>query len=313
MQYPVENPLVIIVGPTAVGKTNLSIIIAKELNGEIVSADSRYLYKGMDIGTAKPDKEEMAGIPHHLIDVAAIDSPWSLAIYKERAVQAIKEIQARNKIPLLVGGTGQYIRALIEGWSVPEMKPNKELREFLYQWAEEIGGSGLHRVLSIIDKKAAEVIDFRNLRRIVRALEVILATGKKFSKLRRKEPISFQYKMIGLTCPRVELFQRINLRIEKMIVEGFIDEVRELLNSGLSLLDSPMSAIGYLEISRYLLGEINLIEAITQILRRTKIFVRRQANWFKPGDTRINWFEMDTNTANKIVSFIKDKRGWSHE
>jgi len=286
MQYPVENPLVIIVGPTAVGKTNLSIIIAKELNGEIVSADSRYLYKGMDIGTAKPDKEEMAGIPHHLIDVAAIDSPWSLAIYKERAVQAIKEIQARNKIPLLVGGTGQYIRALIEGWSVPEMK---------------------------IDKKAAEVIDFRNLRRIVRALEVILATGKKFSKLRRKEPISFQYKMIGLTCPRVELFQRINLRIEKMIVEGFIDEVRGLLNSGLSLLDSPMSAIGYLEISRYLLCEINLIEAITQILRRTKIFVRRQANWFKPGDTRINWFEMDTNTANKIVSFIKDKRGWIHE
>ena len=310
MQYPVESPLVIIVGPTAVGKTDLSIRLAEEINAEIISADSRYLYRRMDIGTAKPNKYEMAEIKHHLIDVAAIENPWSLAVFKEKAFKIIKDIHSRGKIPLLVGGTGQYIRAIIEGWNVPELLPNEQLRKILFNFANEIGEQGVHRWLSILDLKAAESIDYRNLRRTVRALEVILSTGIRFSMLKNRSPIDFQYKIIGLYRSREELFQRIDFRIEEMIRKGFIDEVRGLINSGYSLSNAPMSAIGYPEITQYLHGDVGLLQALKDIKKRTRIFVRRQANWFKLNDKRIRWFEMKDNSLMRFISFLEEKKEW---
>jgi len=310
MQYPVDNPLIIIVGPTSVGKTDLSIKLAEEINTEIISADSRYLYRGMDIGTAKPDKSEMAGIRHHLIDVAEIENPWSLAVFKEKASEIIKNIQFNGKIPLLVGGTGQYIRAIIEGWSIPELEPNERLRNQLYNSANEIGKEGIHRWLSILDLEAAESIDYRNLRRTVRALEVILSTGIPFSFFKNRNPIDFQYKIIGLHRTREDLFSRIDYRIEEMIGRGFVEEVRGLINSGYSLSNSPMSAIGYPEITHYLQGEVSLLKAVENIRKRTRKFVRRQANWFKLKDERICWFEMEKNPLASIIEYIKDEKAW---
>lgn len=313
MQFPVERPLIVIVGPTAVGKTDLSIELAKDLNGEIVSADSRYLYKGMNIGTAKPDEGKLAEIKHHLIDVADIESPWSLAVYQEEALAAIENVLERGSIPILVGGTGQYIRAIIEGWKVPRLKSNDALRTILRQWADEIGPEGLYRRLSVLDKEAAENIDYRNLRRTIRALEVILSTGEKFSNQRRRNPINFQYKMIGLYRPREVLYQRIDFRIEKMIEEGFIAEVKGLLSQGYSLSDSPMTAIGYREVTQHLQDKMEREEALKSIKRRTKIFVRRQANWFKSDDPRIVWFDMNDHVKEEILKFIKDGEGWNYE
>ena len=195
MQSMNERKVTLIVGPTGVGKTELSLEIAESLNAEIISADSRYLYKGMDIGTAKPDNEELARIPHFLIDVAHIDKPWSLAQYKRAALSAVDEILSKGKQPLIVGGTGQYIRALIEGWEIPARPPDPALRGALLDWAAELGEEELHRRLALIDPEAAASIDHRNLRRTVRALEVIFHTGKLFSGQRNRKPINFRYKI----------------------------------------------------------------------------------------------------------------------
>jgi tRNA dimethylallyltransferase len=299
-----------IVGPTGVGKTDLSLNIAEELNAEIVSADSRYLYKRLDIGTAKPTLEELARIPHHLVNVAEIDTPWSMSQFKREALLIIKEIQDRHKIPLVVGGTGQYIRALIEGWEIPMQPGDPALRESIAKWAEEVGGSELHQRLSILDPEAADQIDFRNMRRTIRALEVILHTGEKFSAQRNRKPIDFSYKIAGLMLPREILYRRIDDRIAKMILSGFVEEVKTLLAAGFSLSDPPLSAIGYPELVRYLHGEISLEESLSEIKKRTRQFVRRQANWFKPNDERITWFDVSYDQKEEIIQFFLDPSGW---
>lgn len=299
-----------IVGPTGVGKTELSLEIAEVLNAEIISADSRYLYKGLDIGTAKPALEELARVPHHLVDVAEIDNPWSMSQFKKEALSAIKEIHSKNKKPLIVGGTGQYIRALIEGWEIPAQPRDPTLRESITNWAGEVGGSELHHRLSILDPEAAEQIDFRNVRRTIRALEVILHTGEKFSSQRNRKPIEFIYKIAGLILPREILYQRIDDRIMKMISSGFIQEVKTLLAAGFSLNDPPLSAIGYPELVRYLNDECSLEESILEIKKRTRQFVRRQANWFKPNDERITWFDVSCDQKEKIIHFFQYPRGW---
>jgi len=299
-----------IVGPTGVGKTNLSLEIAEELNAEIISADSRYLYRRMDIGTAKPTREELNRIPHHFVNVAEIDTPWSMALFKSKALAAIKDIQKRQKLPLIVGGTGQYIRALIEGWDIPAQHNDPALREFIMKWSEEAGGNELHHRLSILDPEAAVSIDPRNVRRTVRALEVILHTGKKFSEQRSKKPIDFKYKIAGLTLPRELLYQRIDDRISNMINSGLITEVESLLADGFSLKDPPLSAIGYPEIIHFLQGNCSLEESIVEIKKRTRQFVRRQANWFKPTDDRIMWFDVSSNQREKIIRFFQDTKGW---
>jgi tRNA dimethylallyltransferase len=305
-----KEKLIVIVGPTAVGKTDLAIEIAEAINGEIISADSRYFYRGMNIGTAKPDKDQLARVKHYLIDVAEINESWSLAVFQRAVKVAMKEIKKRGKIPILVGGTGQYVHAIIEGWQIPAKSPDPDLRTVLNAWVQMIGAEELHKKLSIIDPEAAKQIDFRNKRRTIRALEVIFHSGQKFSDQRKKRSPSFAYKLIGLDRDRSELFSRIDLRIEEMLKKGFISEVNGLLEQGYSIKDPPMSAIGYQEVINYIEGTMDLKECIDRIKKRSHEYVRRQANWFKSSDTRITWFDVSIDRKNEIISFITSPDGW---
>ena len=299
------KPLIVIVGPTAVGKTELSVRLAKKLDGEIVSADSRLFYRGMDIGTAKPTQAEMDDVPHHLINIAKPDDEWSLARYLPRALEIIIDIQARGNIPFLVGGTGQYIQAVVEGWDLPRTKPDPHLRQVLSDWAAEIGTDGIRSRLEILDPDAAANIDGPNLRRMVRALEVILRSGKKFSSQKNKKGSSFRILQIGLIRPREDLYQRIDLRIDQMIAEGLVQEVQTLLKEGYSQELSSMSAIGYKQIITFLAGEISLEEAIGQIRSKTRKYVRQQANWFHQNNEDIHWFSAAVDPFEDIVAEIQ--------
>lgn len=297
-------PLIIILGATAVGKTDLSLKLACQLKGEIVSGDSRYIYRGMDIGTAKPTPDEMAIAPHHLVDVADLDKPWSLAIFQKAVHDTIADIHQRGGIPILVGGTGQYIRAITEGWEIPAVTPNPVLRATLEDWAKEIGVEGLHTRLALLDSSAAEQIEPRNLRRTIRALEVILTTGKPFSTQRQRQPPQYRILKIGLFRPRAELYQRIDARLDAMIAAGFIEEVKKLLEQGYSPDLPGFSAIGYADLVDYLQGKMSLDDAITLIKRRTRVFVRHQANWFKMDDPTIKWFRAQEGVEKEVEAVV---------
>ncbi|HVM72510.1 MAG TPA: tRNA (adenosine(37)-N6)-dimethylallyltransferase MiaA, partial [Anaerolineales bacterium] len=249
-------PLVVIVGPTAVGKTEISIQLARRLNGEIVSADSRLFYRGMDIGTAKPTLAERQAVPHHLIDVADPADTWSLAVFQQAAAAAIAGIHARGRLPLLVGGTGQYIHAVTHGWSPPEISPDEALRAELQARADRLGYQAVYAELQALDPVAAEQIDPRNLRRTIRALEVIRLTGRKFSEQRRQTESPYRLLTIGLIRPRPELYARVDARIEAMFAAGLLEEVQRLLASGCSPSLPTMSAIGYRECIQVLNGSM---------------------------------------------------------
>lgn len=298
-------PLVVLVGPTAAGKTAASIELALRLSGEIVSADSRLFYRRMDIGTAKPTLAERRGVPHHLIDVAEPGESWSLAVFQQAARQAIAGIHARGRLPLLVGGTGQYVRAVIEGWSVPPVTPDPRLRLVLEALAEKVTPAGLHRRLAALDPQAAAAIDARNLRRTVRALEVILTTGRRFSEQRRQSPAPYSVCMLGLTRPRAELYARIDARIEAMLASGWLAEVHDLLALGFGAGSPALTAIGYRELAAHLQGRLSLEEAVLQIKRQTRIFVRRQANWFKLEDQRIHWVRAGPEAVDALERFLR--------
>lgn len=310
MQLPVKKPLIIITGPTAVGKTSLSLDLVKELGGEVISADSRLFYRGMDIGTAKPTKEEQGFLKHHLIDVADINNTWSLAVFQSEVYRISHLLWAENKVPFLVGGTGQYVRAIIEGWVIPENKSNERMREIINNWGIEIGAKTLHEKLGIIDPDAAQIIEPNNLRRTIRAFEVIFSTGKRFSSQRKKRRVGFQYKIIGLTRDRVELYKRVDDRIEKMFAEGFVDEVKTILKDGYSSELPALSAIGYKEVIAFLKDEMDMPEVIRLMKKRTREYVRRQANWFKKDDHRIKWFDMNSNVSMDVKEFILSLEGW---
>jgi tRNA dimethylallyltransferase len=303
---PLENrgALIAIIGPTAVGKTEIAIQLAERLGGEIVSADSRLFYRGMDIGTAKPSCADQQRVPHHLIDVADPDEIWSLALFRQRACQAIEEIHARGRLPFLVGGTGQYLRAVAQGWEIPQVEPDPRLRMALTEWAVQVTPVGLHARLAVLDKGAADRIDPRNLRRTVRALEVILSTGRRFSDQRQKSKPVYQLLTLGLVCPRPELYARIDARIDAMLANGLVEEVRQLLARGYSPEAPALTAIGYREIIAYLHGKISLEEAVALIKRHTRIFVRRQGNWFKPDDPGILWFEIGPGAVDDMEKSI---------
>jgi tRNA dimethylallyltransferase len=299
-----KPPLVVIVGPTGVGKTELSIQLAERFDGEIISADSRLFYRGMDIGTAKPTLEERARVPHHLIDVADPDEPWSLSVFQIAARGAIAEVQARSRLPFLVGGTGQYVRAVVESWSPPPVKPDPRLRTALGAMADRRGSAWLHEKLSGIDPIAAANIDSRNVRRTIRALEVIFSIGVLFSDQRGRSESLYHVLTIGLTRPRPELYARIDSRVEAMFANGFLDEVQRLLDRGCSPDLPTMSAIGYRECAAVLQGRMTLDEAKTRIKRSTRIFVRRQANWFKENDPDISWFEVGEETIEEMKAYL---------
>jgi tRNA dimethylallyltransferase len=300
-----KPPLIVIVGPTAVGKTEISVQLAGRLDGEIVSADSRLFYRGMDIGTAKPTPEERQRVPHHLIDVADPCVTWSLALFQQAAAKAIASIHARGHLPFLVGGTGQYIHAVTHGWTPPPASPDAYLRAELEAEAGLKGYQALHDELQKLDPAAAEKIDPRNVRRTVRALEVIRLTGRKFSEQRGQAEGPYRLLTIGLTRPRPELYARVDARIEAMFAAGLLDEVQRLLDSGCSPDLPTMSAIGYRECIAVLAGRMELAQAKVEMRRLTRIFVRRQANWFKLADPSIHWFEAGKASVKEIEQTIR--------
>lgn len=298
-------PVIILLGATAVGKTALSLQLAEALGAEIISVDSRLFYKGMDIGTAKPKPQELARVPHHFINIVNPDEVWSLGKFKKAVRKTIAEIHARGRLPLCVGGTGQYIQAIAEGWSIPEIGEDLALRDALLKWVEQIGKEGLHARLASLDPLAAKKIDPRNLRRTVRAVEVILRTGRRFSSQRQKDPLPYRVLKIGLARPREELYARVAQRVEAMMAAGFLEEVQTLLNTYPPDLRS-FSAIGYQQLIAHLNGELSLDEAVTEIIQKTRLFVRRQNTWFKPDDPQIAWFAMNGESAVSIEALIRD-------
>jgi tRNA dimethylallyltransferase len=300
-----KPPLILIVGPTAVGKTELAIQLAERMNGEIISADSRLFYRGMDIGTAKPSREEMARVPHYLINIVNPDETLSLAVFQEKANDLIADIHARGKLPFLVGGTGQYVRAVTQGWTPPEVMADERLRVELEKMKEERGLEWLHAKLEILDPEAASKVDARNVRRTIRALEVILTTGKKFSDQRGKVESPYHLITIGLNRPREELYQRVDERIDLMFANGFVDEVKGLLEKGYLPTLPSTSAIGYRECVRVIKGELTLEQAKVEMRRVTRIFVRRQANWFKESDPDIMWFKVEEGVDKEVEKNIR--------
>jgi tRNA dimethylallyltransferase len=302
--------LVVIIGPTGVGKTELAIKLARKIDGEIISADSRYFYRGMDIGTAKPSKAELAQVPHHLIDIADPDERCSLASFQEQARRLIADIQQRGRLPMLVGGTGQYVRAVVEGWSPPAQAPDHAMRDALEAWGHRIGYQALYDRLAVIDPTAAKAIDPTNMRRTIRALEVIFLTGERFSTQRTKEPCPYSIAFLGLNRPRPELYQRIDQRIDAMMSNGFLDEVRGLLEKGYNPWLPSLSAIGYREMIWYLKGRLTLVEAVVCMRRSTRIYVRRQANWFKPADPSIHWLDAGQVCLDDIASWLEKPEAW---
>lgn len=281
----IARRLIAVVGATATGKTALSIDLARNLGGEIVGADSRQVYRHMDIGTAKPTAEECAAARHHLIDVVDPDKPFSLGAWLDLARPALEDIWSRGRQPVLVGGTGQYVWALIEGWHVPRVPPDPDLRSELESRPHEDLLAELRRV----DPEAETYIDSRNVRRVVRALEVQAATGKPFSYWRTKESPAFEPLILGLHLPREELYRRIDTRVDAMFEAGLVDEVRRLLDLGYSRELPSMSGMGYKEVAEHLAGERDLASAVEGTKTGTHRLARHQHAWFKQADERIKW------------------------
>lgn len=300
--------LIAIVGPTASGKTALTIDLVARLGipCEAINADSRQVYRHMDVGTAKPRPEERAALPHQLIDIVYPDEPFGLATWLDLANEALESAWGSGRLPLLVGGTGQYVWALLQGWRVPKVPAHDELRRELEQRPPEDLLAELHRV----DPESHEYIQPQNVRRVIRALEVYYATGKPFSHWRTKETPAFDWLAIGVTLAREELYARIDSRVDAMFATGFVDEVRRLREMGYARDLPPMSSIGYGEICAYLEGEIALAEAIKRTKIGTHRLARHQNAWFKQSDKRIRWIAPgDTQAAvSATVQFVEDAK-----
>jgi tRNA dimethylallyltransferase len=297
--------IIAIVGPTGIGKSNLAIRLCQKINSEIISADSRQVYRFMDIGTAKPDIEERALIPHNLIDIINPDESFSLAEYQQLCKLLIDDMHGRNIVPFLVGGSGQYVWAVLEGWNIPKVIPDIEYRDMLEKKAAEIGKEGLYRELQSVDPEAAARIDASNVRRVIRALEIAGNAIDDKTRQRNKNPV-YDALIIGLTTSRDEIYRRIDDRIDTMIENGLVEEVKELVKRGYKLDLPSMSAIGYKQIGMFLKGELSLEEAIQQIKYETHRYVRSQYNWFKLKDDRIKWFDIQNDIESDIIKSIKD-------
>ncbi|MGE5602882.1 MAG: tRNA (adenosine(37)-N6)-dimethylallyltransferase MiaA [Nitrososphaerales archaeon] len=303
--------LLVIVGPTAAGKTAFSLDLAEALalatgqGCEIVSADSRQIYRGMDVGTAKATSAERSRVPHHLLDVVAPDQVLTLAEYQALAYEAIAGIDRRDRLPVLAGGTGQYIAAVLEGWRIPEVAPRPDLRAELEAQAAAEGSESLHDRLATLDPVAASRIDHRNVRRVIRALEVCLATGRPISELQAKEPPPYDVVQIGITRPRPVLYERIDRRVEGMVAAGLVEEVRGLAAAGYSWDLPAMTGLGYRQIGQYLRGEVTLEEAVALIKKGTRRLVQQQYNWFRPDDPRIHWIDPADTSPGELLAQLR--------
>ena len=283
--------LLAIVGPTAAGKTALAIRLAERFGGEIVGADSRQIYRGMDIGSAKPSLAERSRAPHHLIDIVAPDEALTLGQYKELATASIQAIAARGKLPLLVGGSGLYLKTVLEGWTIPEVAPDYTLRERLLAEANAHGSQALYAQLQAVDPVAAGKVDPRNVRRVVRYLEVYHVSGQPISSRQNKLPPPYQILQIGVTMPRAQLYERIDARVDAMMADGFLDEVRRLAAMGYDPDLPALSGFGYRQLIQHLNGALSLADAVAETKKETRRFVRRQYAWFPLADPNILWLE----------------------
>ncbi|MGK0467113.1 tRNA (adenosine(37)-N6)-dimethylallyltransferase MiaA [Clostridium sp.] len=299
--------LFILAGPTGVGKTEISIKLAGRLNGEIISSDSMQIYKCMDIGSAKISKEEMCGITHHLVDIIEPSVDFSVAEFKERAESAIEEMQGRNKLPMLVGGTGFYINSLIYNYSFADTNKDEEYREYLTRLANSKGNEYVHSLLSGIDEQSYNKLYPNDLKRVIRALEVYKVSGKPMSEFAKEQDtldIPYNVHYFVLNMDRQKLYSRINKRVDVMMENNLVDEVIKLKEMGYNSDMQSMKGIGYKEILYYLNNEISLVEAIEMIKKGSRNYAKRQLTWFRK-DQRVNWINSDDFKNNdEIVEYI---------
>lgn len=302
--------IICIVGPTASGKTALSIKLAKALSGEVVSGDSMQIYKGMDIGTAKPTRDEMENIPHHMFSIVSPDDNYSVARYCDEASRVIDDIIARGKTPIVVGGTGLYIDSLVNGYEFATFEESGQYREKLFALYEEKGAHFIHEMLREVDPKRAEEIHENNVKRVIRALEIYNATGKtatEHDQETKKRPKRYDARYVGICFrDREKLYERINLRVDMMIENGLVSEVRRLLSEGVPETATSLQAIGYKELVAHIRGEGNLESAIEEIKLASRRYAKRQLTWFRRNkETKWIYAEETESFSSLLQDLIK--------
>lgn len=313
-EHGAQANVVAIIGPTGVGKSEVAFLLAQRLGGEIISVDSMQVYQSMDIGTAKPSQEERGKVKHHLVDICPVDADFTVAEYQRLARQAILEIQDRGKLPILVGGSGLYLRAVIDDLSFAPQDRSKKVAKTLYEEAEKRGVESLHEELKTVDPEAASRIHPHNLRRIIRALEVYRITGNPFSQYRKvweKRQSIYDLMMVGITAPRDELYGRVEARVDRMLERGLLEEVRNLAAKGFGAVITAKQALGYKELLDYLEGGVSFDEGVKRIKVNSRHFAKRQLTWFRR-DPRIIWFERGAGEsakelADRIESYLEDR------
>ncbi|RHQ17472.1 tRNA (adenosine(37)-N6)-dimethylallyltransferase MiaA [Lachnospiraceae bacterium AM48-27BH] len=306
-----KKPMIILTGPTAVGKTDLSIQLAKAINGEIISADSMQVYRHMDIGSAKVTPEEMDGVPHHLIDVLEPEEEFNVVVFQKLAKEALTGIYERGHIPIIVGGTGFYIQALLYDIDFTENDGDTAIRRELEKLAQTQGAGCLHQMLQEIDPESAAAIHQNNVKRVIRAIEFYRQTGKKISlhnEQEREKQSPYQFLYYVLDTDRKTLYERIDRRVDRMMEHGLVDEVKHLADMGCTRDMVSMQGLGYKEILDYLSGEITLEEAVYILKRDTRHFAKRQITWFKR-ERDVRWLELEQfqNDRKKVLEHILDE------
>ncbi len=302
---PLLPPLIVLLGATAVGKTELSLHLAERFNGEIVSADSRQVYRGMDIGTAKATPAEQRRAPHHLLDIRTPDQTLTLATYQQLAYAAIADIHRRGRTPFLVGGSALYLRAVVLGLEIPVAPPDPLLRAGLEAELAQKGVGALAARLQEVDPATAAAIDLRNPRRVLRALEIVLATGQSKVVSEGATPPPYRILQIGLQRPRPALYQRVDARVAAMVAQGLIDETKRLLAAGYDPALPALTSLGYREIRAYLAGECSLQQAVERIKIETHRFVRHQETWFRKMQG-VHWFDLETKNGDEISALVEE-------
>ncbi|HZU76333.1 MAG TPA: tRNA (adenosine(37)-N6)-dimethylallyltransferase MiaA [Dehalococcoidia bacterium] len=300
--------LIAVVGATATGKTAAGITVARAVGGEVVGADSRQVYAGMAIGTAQPASDDLAATPHHLIGFLPPGAPFGLAQYLDFAHDAIARIEARGRVPVIVGGTGQYVWALLERWTVPRVPPDHALRARYAALAETQGAGALHALLAARDPAAALRIHPNNVRRVIRALEVAEHSGQPISELQRRRPVR-NATVIGLRLPRTQLYARIDERVRRMFREGLVEEVERLRAQGYRRDLPSMHSIGYPEVWALIEGELTLDQAIVRVQQATHRLARQQQTWFRPNDPRIHWVDAAGDVEEQLLALLREQFG----
>jgi len=303
------RPLVAVVGATGTGKSDVALSLAAALDGEVLGADAYQVYRGLDIGTAKVDAATRRRVPHHLIDIADPDEPLTLARYLDAAQAALAGVWSGARLPILAGGSGQYVWALIEGWQVPRVPPDAALRRELEALAAAEGPAALHARLAALDPQAAARLDPHNPRRLIRALELVIRTGRPLAACQTRRPVDADVLILGLRLPRDALYRRLDERTDAMFTAGLVDEVRHLRAAGFGDVRPLREAMGYKEVSACLDGALTLEEAIARTKTAHHRLVRRQHAWFKPDDPRIRWLDAGPQAPTACIEAVREWLG----